>query len=367
MTSRKLDLVVERINDQNELDGKLLYKGTKINSRFVDHRNKNREYLHFKTNFRERRFQNGRRRNELMKLTTISPQKTLRGNTVDTKMNTYKHQNFLLDPESKDNIFNYIDNTNYVLDKNEKYYHDYHKNMLQNMSFYNFHKDRYFADIFDKFYNNNNDKKWMSNDIYFFLNRAVYDELKEDKDFKEANKLNRYAIFLRNKDRNITNKNMKFYNKHIDAKTRYNDFYLDRDDLLIQKVNDLREGKNDKYNEQERDYYHKVVLNKEDLEKKRQIEEDKRKNRENRIKKMEDERNQKMKKILEKENNKFRFANRKENSEIICKKNSQIKTVKDREDIETKSKEVEIRNDRILKGQTVYKKGIYEMPFTNYL
>ena len=367
MTSRKLDLVIDRINEQNELDEKLLYKGTRINARLVNHLNRNREFLHHKTNFREQRFQNSRRRNELMKLDTVSSPLNLRGNTVDTKMNTYKHQNYLLNPDNKDNIFNYINNTNYVLDKNEKYYHDYHKKMLKNMSFHNFHKDRYKADIFDKFYNNNNNKKGISKDIFFFLKRAGNEEVKEDKDFKEANKLDRYMIYLRNKNKNNLTRNQKLLDKHIEVKTRYNDFYLDRDDLLIQKVNSLREAKTDNYNEQERDYYHKIVLNKEDLDKKRQMEEDKRKNRENKIKKMEDERNKKMNKILEKENNKFRYANRKENGELLCQKNAQIRTVRDREDIENKAKEVEMRNDRIMKNQTVYKKRIYDMPFTNCL
>ena len=82
---------------------------------------------------------------------------------------------------------------------------------------------------------------------------------------------------------------------------------------------------------------------------------------------MEDERRQKMQEILEKENNKFKLTNKKENNWLANKKNAQIETVKDREDIEKKAKEVEIRNDRIFKNQTVYKKGIYEMPLTNFL
>ena len=112
MTSRKLDLVVERINEQNELDAKYLLKETQINTRLVDHLNNNRENLHTKTNFRERRFQDGRIRNELMRLDKVTTAKNQRGNTVDTYMNTYKSQNFLLNPKNKDNIFNYIDNLN---------------------------------------------------------------------------------------------------------------------------------------------------------------------------------------------------------------------------------------------------------------
>ena len=367
MTSRKLDLVIERINEQNELDAKHLLKETQINRRLVDHLNKDRESLHFKTNYRERRFQDGRIRNELMRLDKVSTPKNQRANTVDTKMNTYKNQNYLLNPKNKDNIFNYIDNLNYVLDKHETYRYNYHKNMLDNMTLYNFYKDRYYANIFDKFYNSNNDKKWMSNDIVFFLNRAVNDEIKEDKDFKEAHKLDRYMTYLKNKNNEILNYNQNFLNKHIDAKTKYNDFFLDRDNLLIKRVNDLREGNIDNYNEQERDYYQKIVINKDELDKRHKIEDSKKKKRENKIKKMEDERKQKMQNILEKENNKFKFANRKENRELITKKNAQIETVKDKEYIEKKAKEVEIRNDRIFKNQTVYKKGIYEMPLTNFL
>ena len=82
---------------------------------------------------------------------------------------------------------------------------------------------------------------------------------------------------------------------------------------------------------------------------------------------LEDERRQKIQGILEKENNKFKFSNKKENNCFISKKNAQLETVKEREDIEKKAKEAEIRNDRIFKSQTVYKKGIYEMPLTNHL
>ncbi len=82
---------------------------------------------------------------------------------------------------------------------------------------------------------------------------------------------------------------------------------------------------------------------------------------------MEDERRKKMKEILKKENNKFKLATKKENNWLNDKKKAQIETVKDREEVEKKIKEVEIRNDRILKNQTVYKKGKYEMPLTNFL
>ena len=96
MTSRKLDLVVERINEQNELDANQLLKETQINTRLVNHLNNNRENLHVKTNFRERRFQEGLIRNELLRLNKVTTAKNQRGNTVDTKMNTYKSTNFLL-------------------------------------------------------------------------------------------------------------------------------------------------------------------------------------------------------------------------------------------------------------------------------
>ena len=49
------------------------------------------------------------------------------------------------------------------------------------------------------------------------------------------------------------------------------------------------------------------------------------------------------------------------------KKNAQIDSVRERDDIEKKAKEVELRSDRIYKNQTVYKKGMYDMPYTNYL
>ena len=365
MTSRKLDLVVERINEQNELDTKYLFKDSQVNTRLVDHLNKDRESLHAKTDFRERRFNNGLIRNELMRLDKVTTAKNQRGNTVDTKMNTYRSTNFLLNPKNKDNIFNYIDNLNYVLDKHENYRYNYHRTMLNNMNFYNFNKDRYFANIFDKFYNNNNDKRWMSNDIIFFLNRAVNDEVKEDKDFREANKLDRYMTYLKNKEQDNLSYSQNLLNKHIEAKNKYNNYFLERDDELIKRVNDLRNRDIDDYNQQ--DYHHKIVINKEELDKRHKKEEEKKKRWENQIKILEEERKQKVQNILEKENNKFRFANNKEDICLMRRKNAQIGTVKDRQDIENKAKEVEIRNDRKFKNETVYKKGMYEMPFTNYL
>ena len=279
MTSRKLDLVVKRINEQNELDADYLLKETQINTRLVNHLNNDRENLHMKTNLRERRFQDGRFRNELMRLDKVTTTKNQRGNTIDTKMNTYRNTNFLLNPKNKDNIFNYRDNLNYVLDRHEDYRYNYHKTMIDSMNFYNFSKDRYYANIFDKFYNNNNDKKWMSNDINFFLNQAVNDEIKEDNDFKEAHKLGRYMNYLKNKKNEILEYNQNLLNKQIGAKTRYNDFFLDRDDLLIKKVNELRNVQNDKYNEDERDYYHKTILNKDELDRRHKTEEKKKENK----------------------------------------------------------------------------------------
>ena len=364
MSSRKLDLVVDKISEQNELDEKEIIKETQINSRLVNIWNNNRENLHYKNDFRERRFQDGRIRNELMKLEKVSTTKEQRGNTTDTKMNTYRHSNYLLNPKNKKNIFNYIDNLNFVLDKNNEYRYNYHKDMIKKMNFYNFNKKHYFTNIYDKFYNVNNDKKWMSNDIIFFLNRAVHDEIKEDIDYKDANKYDRYQNYLKNRNNDILFFNQNFNSRLIEAKTRYNDFYIEKDDILLKRVNDVREGRYDYFDEPTRDYYHKPGMPKEEIKKKHKIEENKKKKREEKMKMIEDERRKKMQDILEKETTKFKFANKKEDIVTASQKNIQIGTVMAKEDLEKKAKEVELRNDRIFKNQTVYKKGIYEMPQT---
>ena len=351
MTSRKLDLVAERINKQNELDKKYFLKEAQTNARLVSLLNKNRENLYTKRNLRENRFQDGLKRNELLRLNKVTTTKNQRGNTVDTKMNTYKSQNFLLNHKNKDNIFNYMDNLNYVLDKHNDHRYKYHNSIFKSMDFNNFQKDRYYANIFDNFYNVNNDKRWLSNNIVFYLRRAVDDEVKEDKDFREANKLNRYMNYLRNKENENLEYNNNLMNKRINAKT----------------MNDLREGKIDSYNEEDKDYHNKSVISKDELDRRYQKEEKRRKNWENKVKMLEEERKQKIQDILEKENNYFRLANKKENLCLMNKKNALIESVKEKEDIEKKAKEVELRNDRIYKNQTVYKKGIYEMPFTNFL
>ena len=364
MTSRKLDLICNAINEQNALDEEQILKETKINSRLVNIWNNNRESLHKKNDFRERRFQDGRVRNELMKLENVSTTKEQRGNTADTKMNTYPHQNFLLDPKNKKNIYNYIDNLNFILDKNNEYRDNYHKNMLKRMNFFNFNKKRYFTNIYDKFYNVNNDKKWMSNDIIFFLNRAVKDEIKEDIDFKHANKHNKYQTFLKNRNDDILDFNQNFNTRLIEAKTRYNDFYLDKDDILLKRVNDVRDGKYDFFDDPDRDYYHKTGINKDELKKRHKLEENKKKKRQETIKSLEEQRRKRMQNILEKETHKFKMANKKEDMFITNQKNAHIGTMLNKEDLEKKEKELYLRNDRILKSQTVYKKKIYEMPST---
>ena len=364
MASRKLDLIVDKINEQNELDEEQILKETQINSRLVNIWNKNRENLHYKNDFRERRFQDGRIRNELMKLEKVSTAKEQRGNTIDTKMNTYPHQNYLLNPKNKKNIFNYIDNLNFILDKTNEYRYNYHRDMINNINFYHFNKKRYFSNIYDKFYNVNIDKKFMSNDIIFFLDRAVHDEIREDLDYKEANKHDRYQNYIKNRNNDILDFNKSFNNRLIEAKTRYNDFYIDKDDILLKRVNDVREGKYDYFDDIDRDYYHKQGISKEEIRKRHKLEENKKKRREEKIKKLEEERRQKMKNILEKENNKFKKANKQEDMFITNQKNAQIGTILNKEDLAKKAKEVELRNDRIFKNQTVYKKGIYEMPET---
>ena len=365
MASRKLDYVVEKLEEQNRKDEKQLLKENHISKRFVDVLNKNRENLHLKTEFRELRFTDGLIRNELLRLDKVNSTKEQRRNTVDTKMNTYRSQNFLLNPKNKKNIFNYIDNLNYVLDKHNKYRYDYHKSMLDNMNFYNFNKDRYFAHIHDKFYNNNNDKRWMSNNVLFHLNRAVNDEVKEDKDFKEANKLNRYNTYLKNKRYDNLCYSQNLTNKHIDAKTKYNDFFLDKDDLLIKRVNDIREGKI--INNDDQDYYHKIVIDKDELDRRHKTEAIIKKKREDNFKMLEEERRKKVQDILEKESLNFKIGNKKDYDCLMNHKKAQIDTVKEKEDEENKYKEIKLRNERIYKNDTVYKKGMYEMPTTNFL
>ena len=364
MASRKLDLIVDKINEQNELDEEQILKETQINTRLVNIWNKNRESLHYKNDFRERRFQDGRIRNELMKLEKVTTVKEQRGNTLDTKMNTFPHQNYLLNPKNKKNIFNYIDNLNFILDKNNEYRYNYHKDMINNINFYNFSKKRYFNNIYDKFYNVNNDKKFMSNDIIFFLDRAVHDEIKEDIDYKEANKHDRYQNYIQNRNNDIIEFNKNFNIRLIEAKTRYNDFYIDKDDILLKRVYDVREGKYDYFDDIDRDYYHKPGMSKDELRRRHKIEDNKKKKREEKIKKLEEQRRQKMQSILEKENIKFKNANKKEDMFLTNQRNAQIGTLLNKEDLAKKAKEVELRNDRIFKNQTVYKKGIYEMPKT---
>lgn len=360
MTSRNLDLAIKRVKNQNELDFKYLLNEKKIKRRLVNHLNSQRVSLHSKTNIREKRFNNAEIRHEFMKLDRIITPKILREKTIDLQRNTYKHQNDLLNHNSKDNIYNYLNNSNYVFDRNEEDYLSYHKNMMKNMSFHNLHKKRYLAHIFDKFYNNNNDKKWINKDILFFLKRAVKDEIKEDKDYEEAKKFEKYMIYLKNKNKHILKNKRGFLNRLIEAKTRYNDYFLDMDNLLIQKVNKLRKGT-------EENFYHKKRKKLEDLSKKKIIEEDKRKSREKRMEKIKDEWKKKMEGILEKENIKFRFANLKENHTMFLGENARNESIKNKEDIENKAKEVQIRSDRILKNQTVYKKRVYEMPSFNFL
>ena len=364
MASRKLDLIVDKINEQNELDEEQILKETQINTRLVNIWNKNRESLHYKNDFRERRFQDGRIRNELMKLEKVTTAKEQRGNTLDTKMNTFPHQNYLLNPKNKKNIFNYIDNLNFILDKNNEYRYNYHKDMINNINFYNFSKKRYFNNIYDKFYNVNNDKKFMSNDIIFFLDRAVHDEIKEDIDYKEANKHDRYQNYIQNRNNDIIEFNKNFNIRLIEAKTRYNDFYIDKDDILLKRVYDVREGKYDYFDDIDRDYYHKPGMSKDELRRRHKIEDNKKKKREEKIKKLEEQRRQKMQSILEKENIKFKNANKKEDMFLTNQRNAHIGTLLNKEDLAKKAKEVELRNDRIFKNQTVYKKGIYEMPKT---
>jgi hypothetical protein len=206
----------------------------------------------------------------------------------------------------------------------------------------------------------------MSNDILFFLNRAIQDEIKEDSDYKEANKHDKYLNFIKNRNNDILYFNETFNTRLIEAKTRYNDFFIDRDDILLKRVNDVREGKYDYFDDVNRDYYHKTCMSQEEIKRRHKLEENKKKKREEKLKMMEDIRRQQMQKILEKENNKFKMANRKEDMFITNQKNAQIETILNKEDLEKKEKEVELRNDRIFKSQTVYKKGIYEMPSTFY-
>ena len=103
---------------------------------------------------------------------------------------------------------------------------------------------------------------------------------------------------------------------------------------------------------------------KEELKKRHKIEENKKKKREEKMKMIEDERRKKMQDVLEKENAKFKYANKKEDIILNNQKNIHIGTVVSKDDLAKKAKEVELRNDRIFKNQTVYKKGIYEMPQT---
>ena len=236
--------------------------------------------------------------------------------------------------------------------------------MPNRINYYNFNKKKYFNKIYDKFYNINNDRRWMSNDILFFLNRAIQDEIKEDSDYKEASKHDKYLNFIKNRNNDILYFNETFNTRLIEAKTRYNDFFIDRDDILLKRVNDVREGKYDYFDDVNRDYYHKTCMSQEEIKRRHKLEENKKKKREEKLKMMEDKRRQQMQKILEKENNKFKMANRKEDMFITNQKNAQIETILNKEDLEKKAKEVELRNDRIFKSQTVYKKGIYEMPST---
>ena len=50
----------------------------------------------------------------------------------------------------------------------------------------------------------------MSNDIIFFLNRAVNDEIKEDFDHKEAIKYNKFQNYIKNRNNDILYANQNF-------------------------------------------------------------------------------------------------------------------------------------------------------------
>ena len=97
---------------------------------------------------------------------------------------------------------------------------------------------------------------------------------------------------------------------------------------MLKRVNDVREGRYDYFDEPTRDYYHKPGMPKEEIKKKHKIEENKKKKREEKMKMIEDERRKKMQDILEKETAKFKFANKKEDIVTASQKNIQIGTEK---------------------------------------
>ena len=325
MTSRKIDLMITAIKNQNDYDFKELEEKERINKNIHNYKNKIIKKV----------------RREII-------------NHTNDIINTNNNDDFLtkdplesieynskpLIPVIKDDIYNYINKYNFnrkpMLNKNWRNRIKINKSMDAKLNIYTLNKNKYIDDIKKKF-SQRNDLNRKKTKMILEQIKQSNNELKKEIILKQAKQFNNFINYLKKKNLDYKKYNEVLNNKIKLAKDRYN----------INITKKLKTIKTSLFNNKKKLNNKNIkTINIEDI--KRKLFLNKQKIKENNEKNKE--------KIIEKENKYFLKAKNKEDKINEGKINALIKEKNNIKQNELKLTEAKQIIDKILKKEIIYKK-----------
>ena len=327
MTSRKIDLMLKAIKDQNEYDYKILEEKERIKQNIKNYKNK--------------RNKNHKLVKEIINDLNIDNNKINIIYKTKNPLESVEYNSKQLIPIIKDEIYNYKNVYNFnrknIIKQNNENRMKINKSMDNKLSMYTVNKNNYMKNIRTLF-SQRNALSRKKTDLILEHIKQSNDELRRNINLKQAKKYNNFINFIKMK--NLENKNyndelnkkMKLaqykYNLSINKKLKEINTNLDKNEIFFKNKNNLRINDLDNVSQ-------RILLKKEEIK--------------DTLEKIKNKIIEKEKKYFLKAKNKDNEINERKNKAIINEQNN-VKMN------EIKLDEAKQIYDKIYKSEVIYKK-----------
>lgn len=249
MNSKKIDMMITEINKQNEYDYKIEEDKKRINKNILNYKNNINKKKSIKDEILKKRMKENHKKNLLKK---VEKRNKVMNKYIVKNPLSFQYNNKPLIPIVKDNIYNYVNEYNFdrykILYKNEENRLKINKSVNFKIDNYSINKKIYMDNIKNNFRKKNFESQKKTEQIYKNYRQSNID-LKNRMDLEKAQKYDNFINYLRKKEYD----NEAYYNilnnKRILAKEKYDNYFKKRDELILQKIKDIKYGKiEDDYN-----------------------------------------------------------------------------------------------------------------------
>ena len=364
MSSRSIDLMMEEIQKQNRYDFKIEEDKERIRRNIKAYKDKIKQEKNLKEEILLKRREEVLKRNQITNSNKIN--EIMANHKTKDPLESIDYNSKPLIPVVKDNIYNYINNYNFdrykILFENEENRLKLSKSVNLKISNYTLNKKKKMDSIKKLFGERNMIAKEKTEHIFKQFKQSNID-LRNKMNLEKAKKYNNFINYLQKKEYDNEIYNDILNNKRILAKEKYDNYFKKKDEQILKRIKELKNGKLD--NDYSEPYKRAKTLN-DNNEKKMNVNSIKsfgtidvkkmKKFHDENLVKLNLEKENNIREILDKQNRYFEKDKSKRNIFDENKKNMILNKVNNNIDIENKLNDAKLKYDRDYKSEIIYKK-----------